>query len=138
MMKSRTTKIVHILTLLVFVFMAFAPTAAFANTNAATNSGQLTNDIYNAPSEKQGTNNPGAQINNATNTILKVVGGIGASFFALMFMILALALAFGSLNPQKRSMAWTGIIVCGLATFIFFMAYSLPGILKSLSEIKST
>jgi len=73
------------------------------------------------------------QLDNAGNTILKIVGGGGATVFALAFMIIGLFLAFGSLNPQRAATLWKAFFICGGAAFVFFMAYALPGIIKALT-----
>ncbi|GGG18144.1 TrbC/VirB2 family protein [Paenibacillus abyssi] len=73
-------------------------------------------------------------INTAMDTILKIVGGIGASVFALAFMVIGLFLAFGSLNPQKTSVLWKAFFCCGGAAFVFFMAYALPAMIKGMAQ----
>ncbi|MCY9665746.1 hypothetical protein M5X11_12350 [Paenibacillus alginolyticus] len=73
------------------------------------------------------------QLDTAGNTLLKIVGGSGATVFALAFMIIGLFLAFGSLNPQRASALWKAFFICGGAAFIFFMAYALPGMFKGLA-----
>lgn len=74
-----------------------------------------------------------SQLDNAGNTLLKMVGGAGGTVFALAFMVIGLFLAFGSLNPQKSAILWRAFFVCGGAAFIFFMAYAFPGIFKGLA-----
>jgi hypothetical protein len=72
-------------------------------------------------------------LDSAGDTILKMVGGGGATVFALAFMIIGLFLAFGSLNPQRSSALWKAFFVCAGAAFVFFMAYLLPDIMKNLA-----
>lgn len=90
--------------------------------------------VFAAPDKSIYGNSTGSeQLDSAGNTLLKMVGGSGATVFALAFMVIGLFLAFGSLNPQRSSVLWRAFFVCGGAAFVFFMAYLLPTIMKNLA-----
>lgn len=65
-------------------------------------------------------------IDNASNTVLSAVAGIGMTAFTLAFLVIALVLGFGSLSPQNTSRAWKAFFICLVAALIFFAAYMLP------------
>lgn len=65
--------------------------------------------------------------------ILKFVGGWGGIVFTGAFMVLAMLLGAGGVNPHKRHRVYIGLVTTVVAAFIFFSAWQFAPAIANLA-----
>ncbi|MED4779536.1 hypothetical protein [Brevibacillus choshinensis] len=73
-----------------------------------------------------------SKVENGIWNVVNKVGGIGAAFFTLMFLVIVLVIASKQVNPQNSGLAWGGLITCAICAIIFFSAFMLTNDLKTV------
>jgi hypothetical protein len=67
---------------------------------------------------------------------LKFIGGWGGIVFTMAFMILAMMLGSGGINPYKRSKVYVGLVTVAIAAFLFFSAWQFAPAIANLALTK--
>lgn len=77
----------------------------------------LTKDIY--------TKAPKTKINETTEDIISLIGGLGGLFFTLAIMIIAVVIIFGSISPRNIGTVWKALFSCIGGAVLFYSAWFL-------------
>ncbi|MFJ7983495.1 TrbC/VirB2 family protein [Lysinibacillus xylanilyticus] len=64
--------------------------------------------------------------------IIKLVGGIGGGCFTLAVLVIGLFIIFGSISPKSIGKWWTALFSCVAGAGLFFGAFLLAPVLKTL------
>lgn len=78
----------------------------------------------------------GVDANDLQDTAIKAVkfiGGWGGIVFTMAFMVLALMLGSGGINPHKRGKVYVGLVTVAVAAFLFFSAWQFAPAIADLA-----
>lgn len=119
------TKMLMVLLLLLLVLSVFP-----MNTSA------FIQDIYENDKAKKTRGINTADLQDTAIKALKFVGGWGGIVFTMAFMILAMMLGSGGINPHKRSKVYVGLVTVAVAAFLFFSAWQFAPAIANLALSK--
>jgi hypothetical protein len=80
-------------------------------------------NIYENDKAKKARGINNSDLQDTAIRALKFVGGWGGIVFTMAFMILAMMLGSGGVNPHKRNKVYVGLVTVAVAAFLFFSAW---------------
>lgn len=93
-------------------------------------------DIYENDKAKKARGINTSDLQDSAIKVLKFVGAWGGIVFTLAFMVLAMMLGSGGVNPRKRSKVYVGLVTVAVAAFLFFTAWQFAPAIANLALSK--
>jgi amino acid transporter len=98
--------------------------------------GGIDTNLYENDKAKKTRGINGSDLQDTAIKALKFVGGWGGIVFTMAFMILAMMLGSGGVNPYKRSKVYVGLVTVAIAAFLFFSAWQFAPAIANLALSK--
>jgi amino acid transporter len=124
----KTSRLIVLLVALFFIFIGSSVTVLAAGIDTS---------LYENDKAKKTRGINGSDLQDTAIKALQFVGGWGGIVFTMAFMILAMMLGSGGINPYKRSKVYVGLVTVAIAAFLFFSAWQFAPAIANLALSKS-